>query len=191
MAEQTPPRRRPIPNWYYAVGAAGVAVVFFLYRRNQQSKAAAAAQAAGMQGITGTAYSPVPASPAVSGQDLGTLLSYITQAQGQPAQVVSTPTTTTPSSTTTSTNTPPRYEQALGNGQAGTQVLDIIGQIVGPSTYQGYNVAGGAPVFSYINGQWTIGTPWAQIPVGTKLAVPTGSAPNIQYEAGVVTEHLG
>jgi hypothetical protein len=175
MPPTPPARRRQTPTWYYAVGAAGIAVVFFLYRRNQASKAAAATPAA-------NAYTPVPSTQAVSGQELGTLLSYITQAQGQPAQVVA-----APSSTST---TGGQFATAVGNGQAGGQLLDIIGSIVAPSTYSGYNVTGGAPVYANVGGQWKLGVPASQLPVGTQLATPVASAANINTAAGVTTEPL-
>jgi hypothetical protein len=68
-----PRARRPIPTWYYAVGAAGVAVVYFLYRRSQQSAAATSA----------AAVAPVVPATAASqnNQDLANLLPYL-QAAG-------------------------------------------------------------------------------------------------------------
>ena len=172
----SPARRRQTPTWYYAAGAAGVAVVFFLYRRSQASKAAAATPAAA------NALTPVPSTQAVSGQELGTLLSYITQAQGQPSQVVAAPASTS--------TTGGQFATAVGNGQAGGQLLDIVGSIVAPSTYSGYNVTGGAPVYANVGGQWKLGVPASQLPVGTQLATPVASAGNINTSAGVTTERL-
>jgi hypothetical protein len=156
-----------------------VAVVFFLYRRNQASKAASSA-APTLQ------VNPVPAQPAVSGQDLSALLGYLTAQQGvpsQPAPVVAAPATTSTGGT--------NFATAMGNADAGSQMLDIIGSITAPSTYTGYNVTGGAPVYALINGQWKIGVPAANIPVGTQLATPVGSATAINTAGGTVTERLG
>ena len=83
--------------------------------------------------------------------------------------------TASPTTSPASSSTVNPYPQVAGNGQAGNQLLDIVGSIVGPSVYQGYNVTGGAPVYALVNGQWKLGVPANQLPVGTQLATPVAN----------------
>lgn len=89
-------RGRQIPTWYYAVGAAGIALVYFLYSRSK-TNAAAAAQAAAAQSaatVPATATPVVPASSYGNAGDLSALLPYLTNLQG--AQSAATTGATTP-----------------------------------------------------------------------------------------------
>ena len=68
-------------------------------------------------------------------------------------------------------------------------MLDILGSITGPSTYTGYNVVGGVPVYALVNGVWKLGYNASQLPTGTPLATSTSSEPYISNGAKV-TEKL-
>lgn len=54
-------------------------------------------------------------------------------------------------------------------------------------TYRGYNVAGGAPVYAYVDGAWEQGVNPASWTDGTEVVTPDPSA----IVPGVVTERLG
>ena len=180
MAPQTQApasRGRQIPTYYYAIGAGVAALAFILWRRSQASKAAAAAG-----GTSGTAQNVVPAGSYGNTGDLSSILPYITALQGSPASgVAAAPTPTTS----------PSFTQVAGSGDAGNQILDIVGSITAPSTYQGYNVTGGAPVYALVNGTWKLGVPASQLAVGTQLATPASGVANINTGAGQVSERLG
>ena len=78
----TPGARRagkPIPTYYYAIGAAGVAVMYFLYSRNRASKAAAVAATP-----SPTVVAPAGAGSYGNANDLSALLPYL-QGQGNAA----------------------------------------------------------------------------------------------------------
>jgi hypothetical protein len=65
----------------------------------------------------------------------------------------------------------------------------VIGSITGPGgQFTGQNVAGGVPVYAFVNGQWVQGYNAQQLPTGTPLATLQSFS---QYEvAGTVTESI-
>ena len=81
MAEGSPAPasrgRKPVPTYYYAIGAAGIAVVYFLYSRNKAAKAAATVAAT----PSATAVAPAGAGSYGNANDLSALLPYL-QGQG-------------------------------------------------------------------------------------------------------------
>ena len=83
MAEGSPAPasrgRKPVPTYYYAIGAAGIAVVYFLYSRNKAAKATASASAT--PSPDATAVAPAGAGSYGNANDLSALLPYL-QAQG-------------------------------------------------------------------------------------------------------------
>ena len=73
--------------------------------------------------------------------------------------------------------------------QPGTS-MDILGTITGRGgQFTGGNVAGGAPVYAYINGTWQQDYNSKTLPIGTPLATPTTFQGNI-VPGATVTEIL-
>ena len=193
---------------YLGVGAIGVAGLW--YERRKSAAAAAAAAAASANGsTTGTqaasASAPVAAGTYGTGYSDGgigadTLAAILASQAGTGSSTSSTTTATgqttsnipgsAPVSTIGTAATPTTLVQAQGNGDAGNQLLDILGSITGANTFTGYNVSGGAPVYADVNGTWRIGLPASQIPVGSQLATPAAAASSINVSGGQVTEPL-
>lgn len=179
------PARRRVNPILILVVVGGGALAYITWKRNKAAQAAAAA-ASTNQGATTAALTPTPAGTYDPNADTSALLGYLTGLAGPGSVPASSGTTTTGTPTTS-----PQFTQVQGNGDAGNQLLDVVGSIVQPSTYQGFNVAGGAPVYANIGGQWKIGVPAAQIPVGTALATPVANQGQINVTGGTVTEQLG
>ena len=185
---------------YLGVGAIGVAGLW--YERRKSAAAAAAAAAASANGsTTGTqaasASAPVAAGTYGTGYSDGgigadTLAAILASQAGTTSSTSTTTASTsgTSSGTTSTAATPTTLVQAQGNGDAGNQLLDILGSITGANTFTGYNVSGGAPVYADVNGTWRIGLPASQIPVGSQLATPAAAASSINVSGGQVTEPL-
>lgn len=166
------------------VGVAGVAVAYFIYSRRKAATAAAAAAASPASTDTTAALTPTPAGTYDPNADTSALLGYLTGLSG----AGSTP--AAPAAASGTTSPAPTYQQVPGNGDAANQTLDILGSIIGPSTYSGYNVVGGEPVYALVGGQWKLGIPASKLPVGTPLATPTSAEPFIT-PTKVGSEHLG
>lgn len=72
-------KKKPVPTWYYIVGAGVLTVAYYMYSKNKQSQAAAAAATAATTPATATA--PVAAGSYGNAGDLASLLPYL-QMQG-------------------------------------------------------------------------------------------------------------
>ena len=188
---------------YLGVGAIGVAGLWYERKKSAAAAAAAAAAASANGSTTGTqaasASSPVAAGTYGTGYSDGgigadTLAAILASQAGTTSSTTSTTTasgtTSTATPTTSTAATPTTLVQAQGNGDAGNQLLDILGSITGANTFTGYNVSGGAPVYADVNGTWRIGLPASQIPVGSQLATPAAAASSINVSGGQVTEPL-
>ena len=176
MAAPPTPARPPVRNpraTLLLVGVAGVAIAYFLYSR-QKAAAAAAAPAANTASTdtTNGQLTPPPAGTYDPNADTGALLGYLTGLQGAGSSPAA-------PAATSGTTTTAQLTQVPGNGDAANQTLEILGTIVSPSTYQGYNVSGGWPVYALVNGKWTLGLKASQLPVGTPLATSITNAPYV------------
>jgi hypothetical protein len=136
--------KKPIPTWYYAAGAVGLAVVYFLWKKQgAASAAAAAAQSAAQSTATQStgAAQVYPSGSYGNANDLSALLPYLQNLNGQ----ASTPTASSSSGVSYS---PPSGETLAGSG---------YGTPTGSNSVTGTNGHIYAPVANWPQAQTLIG----------------------------------
>ena len=125
-------KRKPVPTYYYAIGAGGLALLYFLYSRSKASAAATAAAATSAANTLPATATPVaPASSYGNANDLSALLPYLTNLQGASS--------VTPAATTGTTAPTPVYSAPTGESLIGSGYGNAVGSAINDAaghTYQ-------------------------------------------------------